>query len=117
MRMHKLVLGSLAIAASLGFAADAMAQVYPSRPMTVVVPCPAGGPTDIIARIVAERMRASLGQPVTIENVVGASGNIGTGRLARATGDGYTFGIGNLPTHALNGAAYALPYDLLRDFE
>jgi tripartite-type tricarboxylate transporter receptor subunit TctC len=117
MRMRELVLGSFAIAASLGFAAGATAQVYPSRPMTMVVPFPAGGPTDIIARIVAERMRASLGQPVTIENVVGASGNIGTGRLARATGDGYTFGIGNLPTHALNGAAYALPYDLLRDFE
>jgi tripartite-type tricarboxylate transporter receptor subunit TctC len=95
----------------------AMPQAYPTRPLTLNVPFPAGGPTDVIGRIVAERMRASLGQPIIIENVAGASGSIGVGRVARATPDGYTLGIGTLATHVLNGAAYTLQYDLLRDFE
>ena len=68
---------------------------YPSRPITMVVPFAAGGPTDTVARILAERMRASLGQPVMIENVAGAAGSIGVGRAARAAPDGYTFGIGH----------------------
>jgi len=95
----------------------AKAQTYPSRPITIVVPFSAGGSTDVIARIVAERMRGSLGQPVVIENVGGANGNIGVGRVAHAPPDGYTLGIGQWGTHVVNGAVYALPYDLLKDFE
>jgi hypothetical protein len=91
----------------------ARAQTYPSRPITMIVPYPAGGPTDTIARLLGERMRASLGQPVVIENVAGAGGNIGVGRVA-AAGDGYTLSIGHWGSH---GAIYTLPYDLLTDLE
>jgi tripartite-type tricarboxylate transporter receptor subunit TctC len=94
-----------------------MAQAYPSRSITMVVPFAAGGPVDTLARIVAERMRASLGQPVVIENVTGAGGSIGTGRVARAVPDGYTLVIGIWTTHVVNGAIYALQYDVLNDFE
>jgi tripartite-type tricarboxylate transporter receptor subunit TctC len=95
----------------------ARAQAYPTRQVTIVVPFAAGGPTDTIARIMAEGMRASLGQPVIVENVAGASGSIGVGRVARAAPDGYTLSIGHWSTHVLNGATYALSYDLLKDFE
>ena len=91
------------------------AAPFPSRPVTVIVPYGAGGPLDTLARILAERMRVSLGQPVLIENVTGASGSIGVGRAARAEPDGYTLSIGNWATHVVNGAAFNLPYDLLRD--
>ena len=96
---------------------SASAQVYPSRPVTMVVPLAPGGSTDVIARIVAEGMRTSLGQPVVVENTTGAGGTIGVGRLARATPDGYTIGIGQWGTNVANGAVYTLPYDLLKDFE
>src|SRR5215471_14772113 len=96
---------------------SASAQVYPSRPITMVVPLAAGGPLDTLARILAEPMRASLGQPVIVENVTGAAGTVGTGRVARSVPDGYTFGMGFLGTHVLNGAIYALPYDVVKDFE
>jgi tripartite-type tricarboxylate transporter receptor subunit TctC len=86
----------------------ANAQSYPSRPITVVVPFPAGGPTDTLARFLAERMRASLGQPIIIENVSGAAGSIGVGRVARATPDGYTLVIGIWSTHVVNAAIYSL---------
>jgi tripartite-type tricarboxylate transporter receptor subunit TctC len=99
------------------FSGSAGAQVYPSRPITLIVPFAAGGPTDTIARIVVEGMRASLGQPSIIENVGGADGSIAVGRAARAAPDGYTISIGNVATHVLNGAAYSLSYDLLNDFE
>jgi tripartite-type tricarboxylate transporter receptor subunit TctC len=95
----------------------ARAQAYPTRQIAMVVPFAAGGPTDAIARIMAEGMRASLGQPVIVENVAGASGSIGVGRVARAAPDGYTLSIGHWSTHVLNGATYALSYDLLKDFE
>ena len=95
----------------------ARGQAYPSRPITMIVPYPAGGPTDTIARLLGERMRASLGQPVIIENVAGAGGTIGVGRVARAAGDGYTLGIGHWGSHVVNGAIYTLPYDLLTDLE
>jgi tripartite-type tricarboxylate transporter receptor subunit TctC len=95
----------------------ARAQTYPSRPITVVVPFPAGGSTDAVGRIVAERMRVSLGQPVVIENVGGAGGSIGVGRVARATPDGYTLDIGQWDTHVANGATFALSYDVVKDFE
>jgi tripartite-type tricarboxylate transporter receptor subunit TctC len=94
-----------------------LAQSYPSRPITMVVPFPPGGGTDVIARIVAERIAALLGQSVIVENVTGAGGNIGAGRVARASPDGYTIGIGQSATHVFNGATYVLPYDLLNDFE
>ena len=96
---------------------SARAQAYPGRPLTLIVPFAAGGPTDTIARIVAEGMRTSLGQPIIIENVGGADGSIAVGRAARAAPDGYTLSIGNVATHVLNGAAYSLSYDLLNDFE
>jgi tripartite-type tricarboxylate transporter receptor subunit TctC len=94
----------------------APAQTYPTRPITVIVPAPAGGPTDVVGRVVAERMRVSLGQPVIIENVSGADGSIGTGRAARARPDGYTIEIGYRGTHVLNGAFYSLSYDVVNDF-
>jgi tripartite-type tricarboxylate transporter receptor subunit TctC len=94
----------------------AEAQAYPTRPVHIIVPFPAGGATDVIARVVAEPMRKSLGQPVLIENVGGADGSIGTGRAARANPDGYTIIIGLMETQVLNGAFYSLPYDVLNDF-
>ena len=97
--------------------ATAHAQVYPSRPITMVVPFPAGGSTDAVGRILAERMRISLGQPVVIENVGGAGGSIGVGRVARAAPDGYTIDIGQWDTHVANGATFPLAYDLVKDFE
>ena len=93
------------------------AQTYPTRPITMIVPFAAGGPTDAIARIVSEGMRASLGQTIIIENVGGADGSIAVGRVARAAPDGHTISFGNVATHVLNGAAYSLPYDLLNDLE
>jgi tripartite-type tricarboxylate transporter receptor subunit TctC len=104
-------------AVTWGSIGSAAAQVYPSRPITMVVPFAAGGPTDTIGRIMVERMRVSLSQPVIIENVTGAAGSIGVGRVARATPDGYTIVIGQWGTHVVNGATYSLQYDLLKDFE
>jgi tripartite-type tricarboxylate transporter receptor subunit TctC len=95
----------------------ASAQDFPTRPITIIVPFAAGGPTDTIARILAERMRVSLGQTVLIENVTGASGSIGGARVARAAPDGYTLAIGHWSTHVLNGAILSLPYDVIADFE
>lgn len=97
--------------------ATAFGQPYPSRPITIVVPFSAGGPTDTIARIFAERIRVSLGQPVIVENTTGAGGSIGVTRVVRASGDGYTIGIGHVGTHVINGAIYNLPFDLLKDLE
>jgi tripartite-type tricarboxylate transporter receptor subunit TctC len=105
------------VCAGVGYAATAPAQVYPTRPITMIVPASAGGPTDSIARTFTERMGASLGKNVIIENVGGASGTIGTGRVERAAPDGYTIGIGGWNHYVVNGAIYQLPYDFLRDFE
>jgi tripartite-type tricarboxylate transporter receptor subunit TctC len=96
---------------------SATAQVYPSRPITMVVPFGTGGPSDTIGRLMAEGMRVSLGQPVIIENVAGASGSVGVGKVARASPDGYTLSYGAWATHVVNPAAYPLPYDVLTDFE
>jgi tripartite-type tricarboxylate transporter receptor subunit TctC len=117
MQMRAPLLGSLIIAIALGFAATGMAQVYPSRPITIVVPFAAGGPSDTLTRILAERMRTSLGQPIVIDNVGGAAGRIGTSRAAGAAPDGYTLITGSAGTHMANGALYALNYDVLQDFE
>jgi tripartite-type tricarboxylate transporter receptor subunit TctC len=92
-----------------------IAQTFPARPITVVVPFPAGGPADVIARILSERMRTALGQPVVVENVSGAGGSIGVQRVARATPDGYTLSIGQLNSHVFSGAAYSVSYDLQKD--
>src|SRR5579864_2252582 len=106
-------------AAGLAFASTrgAQAQSYPSRPITMIVPYPAGGPTDVIGRMMAERMRVSLGQTIIIENVGGADGSIGTNRAAHARPDGYTIELGLTGTHVLNGAVYPLQHDVLNDFE
>jgi len=95
----------------------ARAQAYPTRPITMIVPFPAGGPTDVVGRVLAERMKVSLGQAVIIENVSGANGSIGVGRVARAVPDGYTIDLGLWGTHVINGAIYSLRYDLRNDFE
>ena len=94
----------------------AWAQAYPTRPITMVVPVPAGGQMDALSRVLAERMRNSLGQPVIIENISGADGSIGSSRVARSRPDGYTIELGNSSTHMLNGALYSLPYDVFKDF-
>ncbi|HZO45539.1 MAG TPA: tripartite tricarboxylate transporter substrate-binding protein [Xanthobacteraceae bacterium] len=118
----KRLLPAFAFAAVLGLtpfavSGNAAAQTYPNRPITMVVPLAPGGSTDVIARIMAEGMRAALGQTIVVENTTGAGGTIGIGRLARATPDGYTFGIGQWGTNVANGAVHNLPYDLLKDFE
>src|SRR5256885_17263180 len=95
----------------------AEAQTYPSRTVTLVVPFPAGGPTDTIGRVIAEGLQASLGQPVIIENAAGATGSIGTGRVARAEPDGYTLILGTVATHVFNAAGYSLKYDVAKDFD
>src|SRR5579862_996513 len=104
---------SVVLAAGLtlyGIAAGA--QSYPTRPITLVVPFPPGGSTDVTARIIAPRLKTALGQSVIIENVGGAGGSIGVGRVARATPDGYTIDLGQWDTHVANGAIYPLTYDL-----
>jgi len=95
----------------------ARAQSWPARPITIVVPYPPGGPTDTIARLLGEKMRAALGQPVIIENTSGAGGTIGVARVAKAPGDGYTLSIGHWGSHVVNGAVYTLNFDLLTDLE
>jgi len=103
--------------AALVQSVSASAQSYPSRPITMVVPLGVGGSTDVIARLMAEGMRPSLGQPIIVENITGAGGTIGVGRVAHATPDGYTIGIGQWGTNVASGAIYPLQYDLIKDFE
>jgi tripartite-type tricarboxylate transporter receptor subunit TctC len=102
---------------TLGFLVRAEAQTYPSRPISIVVPFSAGGPTDALTRILAERMSSLLGQTIVVENVTGAAGTIEVGRVARAAPDGYALIMGNLSTHVVNGVVYKLAYDLVNDFE
>jgi tripartite-type tricarboxylate transporter receptor subunit TctC len=105
-----------AAAAASAFSGVARTQTYPARPITLIVPYPPGGPTDVLARVLAEQMRSSLGQPMIIENVGGAEGSIGVSRAARANADGYTIELGATSTHVLNAAFFSLPYDVLHDF-
>jgi tripartite-type tricarboxylate transporter receptor subunit TctC len=100
-----------------GVSRNAKAQAYPSRPITIINPFPAGGPMDAIARTIGERMRGPLGQPLIVESMTGAAGTLAVGRVARALPDGYTIGIGNFSSHVVNGATYTLQYDLRNDFE
>src|SRR5438045_1429282 len=95
---------------------EATAQAWPARPISMIVPASAGGPTDAIGRVLAERMGALLGQTIVIDNVSGASGTIGVAKVAQAKPDGYTLGIGQWSHYVLNGATYSLQYDLLADF-
>jgi tripartite-type tricarboxylate transporter receptor subunit TctC len=108
---------AIALAAACTFAADAAAQTFPSRPITIIVPFAAGGPSDVLARVLGERMRATLNQTVIVENATGAGGTLGVTRAARAAADGYTVSFGHLGTHVINGAIYPLPFDLLNDLE
>jgi tripartite-type tricarboxylate transporter receptor subunit TctC len=112
-RFLSLAAGAAALPATTRLA---WAQAYPTRPITMIVPGAAGGPTDAIARVVTERMRKSLGQSIIIENVSGADGTIATARAARARPDGYTIDLGFTGTHVLNGAFYSLSYDVVNDF-
>jgi len=104
--------GALALPALSRVAA---ADTYPSRPITVVVPFAAGGATDVMARVLADRLGRSLGQSVIVEDVTGAAGGIGVARVVRATPDGYTLSVGTLTTHVLIGGLYDLQFDLLND--
>lgn len=113
--MRKLVAVAFAALAAVGIASAQ--DIYPSRPITLVVPYPPGGVTDTLARLLADRMKNSLGQSVVVENVAGAGGSIGIGRIARGTPDGYTIAIGSSETHVLNAVALDLPYDVVADFE
>ena len=106
---------AIVFALMLHWTAVATAQTFPSRPITLLVPFAAGGPADTLARMLGQRMQATLGQPVVVENAPGAAGSLGVGRVVRAAPDGYTIGIGHLGTHVFNGAMYALPYDLVKD--
>ncbi len=101
----------------LAFGGIALADNFPSRPITIVVPFSAGGPSDAMARILAERMKTTLGETVLVENVTGAGGSIGVGRAVRSPPDGYTISFGHLGTHVANGAIYKLGYDLVTDLE
>jgi tripartite-type tricarboxylate transporter receptor subunit TctC len=105
------------LALALSSAAYAQQQDYPSRPISMIVPFAAGGPTDTLGRILSEGMRKSLGQIIIIENVTGAGSTLGVGRAAQATPDGYTLSIGNWTSHVGSGVLYPIQYDLLRDFQ
>ena len=115
-RMTRRLLAVIAMAMFAG-TAIAPAQTYPSRPITMIVPFPAGGATDTLGRFLAERMRPVLGQTIIIENVAGAAGTIGVGRVVRAPADGYTIQIGTSTTNLLTGGLYPLSFDLLNDLE
>ena len=113
----KKYLAALTFLASISCTFPAAAQGFPTRPITIVVPFAPGGPTDVIARSLAQHMTGTLGQSVIVENQAGANGSTGTGRVARAAADGQTLSMGHWSTHVVNGAAYPLTYDLLKDFE
>src|SRR5262245_57650197 len=103
----------LVLALALAGGGSAMAQNYPSRPVTVIAPFPPGGPSDVLARILSGPLEAALGQPIVIENIGGAGGTVGVGRAARAEPDGYTLLIGQWSTQVVNPATYKLDYDIV----
>jgi len=108
---------SLVFAVWLGSISGATAQHYPARPITMLAPFPAGAPVDAVGRIVAERMRVSLGQAIIVENISGGGGSIGVARAVRAAPDGYTISLGNFSSHVLAAAIQTVQYDVLNDFE
>src|SRR6266478_2066150 len=111
--MRRWLMVMVTVLLGLGSTGMAAAQGYPARPITMIVPFPAGGATDTLARFLAERMRGILGQPVIIENIAGAAGSIGVGRAVRSPADGYTLSIGTSTTHMLVGGLYALQIDFM----
>jgi tripartite-type tricarboxylate transporter receptor subunit TctC len=111
----KVIAAAVLVAAGLTCASAVQAEVFPSHPLTMIVPFPAGGPTDTLARIISEPMRLALGQPIIVENVTGAGATIGVARAVNAPPDGYTINIGNWTSHVGPGAIYKLPYDVLTD--
>src|ERR1700739_2954890 len=113
--MRRCFAAAIAAAIWLGCGGIAFAEDYPTRPITMIVPFPAGGATDTLARFLGEKMRPVLGQPIVIENVGGAAGSIGVTRAVRSAPDGYTLSIGTSTTHMLTRGLYHLPFDLLRD--
>ena len=115
--MRKSLLAVVAAALGLAWAGTAAAQDYPTRPITMIVPFPAGGATDTLARFLGEQLRPILGQAIIIENIAGAAGSIGVGRAVRSPADGYTLSIGTSTTHVLTGGLYALSFDLLKDLD
>src|SRR5215216_349628 len=112
--MRKFILAAFTL---LALGGSAVAQNFPSRPITIIVPFSAGGPSDAMARILAERMKVALGETVLVENVTGAGGSVGVGRAVRSPPDGHTISFGHLGTHVANGAIYKLGYDLVADLE
>ena len=108
---------AVAIAAALGSIVFAQAETFPSRPVTLIVPFPAGGPTDTLARILSERMRVSLGQPVIVENITGAGASIGVARAVQAAPDGYTLNLGNWTSHVGAGAMYPAAHDAMAELQ
>ncbi len=114
--MLRRILFPILLLPALWMAAEANAQSYPARPITIVVPYPAGGVTDSIVRLLAERMRTSLGQPIVTENLGGASGTIGAARVARAAADGYTLLLGNSEAFVITPATMSLSYNPSTDF-
>jgi tripartite-type tricarboxylate transporter receptor subunit TctC len=110
------VLASAALVLVFVASETSVAQDYPTRPITMVVPFAAGGPTDTVARLIAGPMGRSLGVNVVVEDVTGAAGSVGVGRVAHSAPDGYTLSIGHWSTHVVNGAIYKLSYDLLKNF-
>lgn len=115
--MQRCLAAAIAAVIWLGCGGIALAEDYPARPITMIVPFPAGGATDTLARFLGEKMRTALGQPIVIENVGGAAGSIGVTRAVRSPPDGYTLSIGTSTTHMLTGGLYKLPFDLLKDLE
>src|SRR6202047_4345085 len=113
--MRRLVLAALIVLSLFG--GNGLADNFPSHPITIIVPFSAGGPSDAMARILAERMKVTLGETLLIENVTGAGGSIGVGRAVRSPPDGYTISFGHLGTHVANGAIYKLGYDLVTDLK
>jgi tripartite-type tricarboxylate transporter receptor subunit TctC len=113
----KLLQTVLTLLLALAAPAAVQGQAFPSRPVSIVVPFAPGGPTDVIARLLAQHMAGTLGQSVVVENLAGANGNIGVAKVARAAPDGYTLSIGHWSTHVVNGAVYKLSHDVLKDFE
>ncbi len=116
MRLHRHIMAAAFLAALTAAISPAWADSYPSRPVTVIVPFAAGGPTDVLTRIITDKMQAPLGQPIVVEDAGGAGGSIGVGRVAHAAPDGYTLSIGNNGSNLLTGALYSLNFDVIKDF-